>query len=170
MPVSFRDPGGKQVTPAGVFDVIVARSAPNTVLGKLNAVFREFKAGHMKFVLIGLILLAGSGYGGAKAVIHYQVSDAVETAVMVTAPYASVEYSGISSTLSGELTIDDVRIQVSGYRDEIFIGSVCSCGAHKRIGSGGIHWINTCSAALVRFLNRASFAASRGDDQRYFRC
>ena len=76
----------------------------------------------MKYVLIGIVLLAGLGYGGAKAYIHYQVSDGVETAVMVTAPYATVEYSGISSTLSGELTIDDVRIQGSGYRDEIFIG------------------------------------------------
>jgi hypothetical protein len=76
----------------------------------------------MKFVLIGIVLLAGLGYGGAKAYIHYQVSDGVETAVMVTAPYANVEYSGISSTLTGELTVDDVRIQVNGYRDEIYIG------------------------------------------------
>jgi len=76
----------------------------------------------MKFLLIGIVLLGGLGYGGAKAYIHYQVSDGVETAVMVTAPYASVEYSGISSTLTGELTVDDVRIQVNGYRDEIYIG------------------------------------------------
>ncbi|MCP4769628.1 MAG: hypothetical protein GY875_25635 [Gammaproteobacteria bacterium] len=76
----------------------------------------------MKYILIGLLLLPGLGYGGAKAYLHYQVSDHVETAVLVTAPYAVLEYSGISSTLTGELTIDDVRIQINGYRDDIQIG------------------------------------------------
>ena len=65
----------------------------------------------MKFLLIGIVLLAGLGYGGAKAYIHYQVSDGVETAVVVMAPYAAVNYSGISSTLTGELTIDDICLR-----------------------------------------------------------
>ena len=76
----------------------------------------------MKFILIGLVLLVGLGYGSAKAYLHYQVRDGVETAVLVTAPYAVLEYSGISSTLMGELTIDNVRIRVNGYRDDIQIG------------------------------------------------
>lgn len=76
----------------------------------------------MKFALIGLVLLVGLGYGAAKAYIHYKVSDSVEAAALMITPYAVMEYSGISSTLSGELTIDDVRIQVNGYRDDIYIG------------------------------------------------
>ena len=76
----------------------------------------------MKFVLIGLILLVGLGYGGAKVYLHYQVSDGMDSAIMVMAPYAELEYGGVSSTLTGELTIDDVRIQVKGYRDDILIG------------------------------------------------
>lgn len=76
----------------------------------------------MKKILIGFVLLAGLGYGGAKAYVHYKASDGVDAAVMAIAPFAKMEYSGISSTLSGELTVDDVRIQVNGYRDEIYIG------------------------------------------------
>jgi hypothetical protein len=76
----------------------------------------------MKFALIGLVLLAVVGYGGTKWYLHHKVSSGVDVAVMVATPHASIEYGGISSTLSGELTIDDVRIQVKGFRDDIEIG------------------------------------------------
>ena len=76
----------------------------------------------MKKVLIGLLLVVGGGYGGAKAYIHYKASDSVDAAVMAISPYAEMQYSGISSTLTGELTVDDVRIRVNGYRDDIVVG------------------------------------------------
>lgn len=98
----------------------------------------------MKFVLIGLLLLVGLGYGGAKVYLHYQVSDGVDAVVIGMAPYAEMEYGGISSTLTGELTIDDVRIQVKGYRDDIVIG---------RLG------INTPS--FLALLNLSSLSAGR---------
>lgn len=98
----------------------------------------------MKFVLIGIVLLVGLGYGGAKVYLHYQVSDGVDSVVIGMAPYAEMEYGGISSTLTGELTIDDVRIQVKGYRDDIVIG---------RLG------INTPS--FLTLLNLSSLSAGR---------
>ena len=76
----------------------------------------------MKNLLIGLVLLVGLGYGGAKAYIYYQVSDRVDAVIPMMAPYADIQYGGISSTLTGELTIDDVSIQINGYRDAITIG------------------------------------------------
>jgi hypothetical protein len=76
----------------------------------------------MKFVLLGLVLLVGLGYGGAKVYLHHRVSNGVDSAVIGMAPYAELEYGGISSTLTGELTINDVRIQVNGFRDDIVIG------------------------------------------------
>ncbi len=76
----------------------------------------------MKNLLIGLVLLVGLGYGGAKAYIYYQVSDRVDAVIPVMAPYADIQYGGISSNLTGELTIDDVSIQINGYRDAITIG------------------------------------------------
>jgi hypothetical protein len=83
---------------------------------------RRLQEVSLKFILIGLVLLVGLGYGGAKGYLYYQVRDHVETAVLMTAPYAELEYSGISSTLTGELTVDDVRIRVNGYRDDVQIG------------------------------------------------
>jgi hypothetical protein len=76
----------------------------------------------MKIFLIGVVLLAGLGYGGSKAYIHYQVSDKVDSVIPLVSPYMDLQYGGISSTLTGELTIDDVVIRVNGYRDAIVIG------------------------------------------------
>ncbi len=76
----------------------------------------------MRTGLIGLILIFALGYGGAKWYLHHEVSSGVDAAVLIMSPYANMEYGGISSTLSGELTIDDVRIQVNGFRDDVEIG------------------------------------------------
>jgi hypothetical protein len=76
----------------------------------------------MKFILIGLVALVGLAYGGAKAYIHYQVSDSIDAAVLMLAPYGELEYGGVSSTLTGELTLDDVRIKMNEYNDGVYIG------------------------------------------------
>ena len=78
----------------------------------------------MKYILIGAVLLVGIGYGAAKFYLHSKVSDGVETGIQILAPYAAIEYGGISSTITGELTIDDIRVQVNGFRDEFDIGSL----------------------------------------------
>ncbi len=75
----------------------------------------------LKFLLIGILSLAAIGYGGAKAYIYYKVSDGVETALMMSAPYAQIDYSGIGSTLTGELVLEGVNIRAKGYRDSIVI-------------------------------------------------
>lgn len=75
----------------------------------------------MKNVIIWVIVLAGFGYGGAKLYLHHKVNSAMESAVLMLSPYADVQYGGVSSTLSGELTIDDVRANVNGFSDEIHI-------------------------------------------------
>jgi hypothetical protein len=80
------------------------------------------KVRFMKYILIGLVLLIGLGYGGAKAYIHFKVSDRVDSVIPMAAPYALLRYGGIGSTLSGELTVDDVTIQLNGYQDAISIG------------------------------------------------
>lgn len=75
----------------------------------------------MKYFIIGAILLIGLGYGGAKIFLYYKVSNGMEFAVEAVSPYMDLKYQGISSTITGELTIDDVRISIKGFRDEIFI-------------------------------------------------
>ena len=75
----------------------------------------------MKNFVIWAILTGAVGYGGAKLYLHSEVSDAMDMAVLTMSPYADVEYDGVTSTLSGELTVDGVRILVDGFRDEIYI-------------------------------------------------
>jgi len=76
----------------------------------------------MKFILIGIILLIGVAFAAAKFYLHYKVSDAMDSAIVAASPYAEIEYGGISSTITGELTVDDVKVVIKGYRDGFTIG------------------------------------------------
>jgi len=67
-------------------------------------------------------LLVGLGYAGAKGYLYYKTSQGIESAVLMMSPHVDLKYEGISSTISGELTIDNVSMRLAGYRDEILIG------------------------------------------------
>ena len=75
----------------------------------------------MKNLIIWAILLGGVGYGGAKAYLHSEVGDAMDMVVMMMSPYADVEYDGVRSTMSGELTIEGIRVNMHDFRDELRI-------------------------------------------------
>jgi len=78
----------------------------------------------MKNFLIWAILMGALGYGGAKLYLHNEVGEAMDMAVIMMSPYADVEYDGVGSTLSGELTVDGVRVRIDGYRDDIYIDRI----------------------------------------------
>ena len=78
----------------------------------------------MKNLLIGAIVLGGLGYGGAKLYLHHEVSGAMDQAVLMASPFAKIEYEGVSSTLSGELMVDGLKVLVQGYSDEIHIDRI----------------------------------------------
>lgn len=73
-------------------------------------------------ILVGIVLLIGLAFGAAKFYLYYKVSDGMDSAVQAMAPYAEIEYGGISSTITGELTVNDVKVTVNGYRDGFVIG------------------------------------------------
>lgn len=77
----------------------------------------------MKLVL-GILVLATAGYFGSKAYLHHEVGESVDQAVVMMSPYVAVEYDGISSTMTGELTVDGVRATVKGFADPITIDSI----------------------------------------------
>ena len=78
----------------------------------------------MKNFLIWIVLMGAVAYGGAKLYLHNEVSDAMDMAVLMVSPYAEVEYAGVGSTLTGELTVEGVRVRIDGFRDEIYIERV----------------------------------------------
>ena len=75
----------------------------------------------MKNLIIGGLVLGILGYGGSKLYLHNEVSNAMDQAVILASPFAKIEYDGVSSSLLGKLTIDALKVRVSGYRDEIYI-------------------------------------------------
>lgn len=75
----------------------------------------------MKGLIISTLAGAAVAYGGAKAYLHSEVADTMDMAVLMMSPYADIEYAGVRSTMSGELTIEDIRIKLHEYRDTIEI-------------------------------------------------
>ena len=75
----------------------------------------------MKNLIIWGIILAAVGYGGSKLLLHHKVESGMDTAVLAMSPFVNIEYDGVSSTMSGELTIDGIRAQITGFKDAIII-------------------------------------------------
>ena len=78
----------------------------------------------MKKLIIWAILLGGVGYGGAKLYMHNEVSDAMDMAVLMMSPFATIQYDGISSSMTGQLAVEGVTVRVQGFRDEIYIDRI----------------------------------------------
>ena len=74
-----------------------------------------------KFI-VGLVAAGLASFFGAKWKMESDVEAAVDMMVMMSSPYADVEYTGVSSTLTGELTVDGIRINIHGMDDQISIG------------------------------------------------
>lgn len=78
----------------------------------------------MRNLLIWIIIIAAAAYFGSKWHLHNKVSEGMDIAVTMMSPYAKVEYDGVASTLTGELTIEGVRIRLSGFNDNLYIDRV----------------------------------------------
>ena len=75
----------------------------------------------MKNLIIWAILLGAVGYGGSKLLLHHKVAKGVDGAVLMVSPFVNIEYDGVSSTMTGELTVDGIRARINGFKDEIYI-------------------------------------------------
>jgi hypothetical protein len=73
----------------------------------------------MKNLIVWGIVLFGGAYLGAKFYMHYRVSNDLDNLLIMVSPFANVTYSGVSSTMGGTLSIDDLEVKVNGYRDPV---------------------------------------------------
>jgi hypothetical protein len=78
----------------------------------------------VKNAIIFVILVAAAAYGGTKWHMHNKVGNSVDIAILMMSPFAEVTYEGVSSTLSGELTVDGVRVRLDGFNDELLIDRI----------------------------------------------
>lgn len=75
----------------------------------------------MKNLIIWAVILGTLGYFGSKLLLHHKVEKGVDAAVLAASAFVNIEYEGVSSTLSGELTIDGIRARIDGFNDSIYI-------------------------------------------------
>lgn len=78
--------------------------------------------GRVRNLAIALVLLAGLGYLGVKGYIHYQVTSALDRTIAKAGPFAVVEYGGVSSSLSGSVSVEDVTVRA--FNDEVRMAAV----------------------------------------------
>ncbi len=75
----------------------------------------------MKNLIVLILIAGGFAYAGAKFYLHYRVSSGLDDALVMAAPFADIRYDGVSSTMSGELSIDGITVQMSEFRDPLTI-------------------------------------------------
>lgn len=64
----------------------------------------------MKKVLLALILMPAVAYGGIKGYAWYKVKTAVDEMVVAMTPFANVTYDGIGTSLTGSISVHDIKI------------------------------------------------------------
>jgi hypothetical protein len=72
-----------------------------------------------KKLLLALILLPVAAVLGIKGYIAYNTKKTLEQLTAMAAPFVSIRYQGVSSTLGGSVSIEDVRLQPVGLTDVI---------------------------------------------------
>ncbi len=65
-------------------------------------------------VVIGVLLLVGLGYLGLKVYIYRQVKSGLDNAIVMASPFADIRYDGIDSSLTGSVTVRNVRVHSFG--------------------------------------------------------
>lgn len=78
----------------------------------------------MKNLLVTATLVGVLGYFGAKFYLHYEVSSNLDTTLDMIRPFADIQYDGISSTMTGELSVDGISARVGSFRDRVEIDKV----------------------------------------------
>ena len=78
----------------------------------------------MKNLIIVALLGGIVIYGGSKLLLHSKVESGVDQVVLAVSPFVNVQYEGVSSTMSGELSIDNVTAYVKGFDDPIYIDRI----------------------------------------------
>ncbi len=78
----------------------------------------------MKKLLLLLLIAAGLAYGFTTWQLHSKVSDTMDQLVTMASPFADIEYEGVRSTLTGELTVEGITVDFNDYRDSLSIERV----------------------------------------------
>ena len=95
----------------------------------------------LRNVVIGLLLLCGIAYAGLKGYIYYQVKNGLDHAIAMAGPFADIRYHGIDSSLTGSVTVRDVRVHTFG--DDVQLAAV-------RLGTPNLMYLLATLSELQR--------------------
>jgi len=70
-------------------------------------------------MLVGVIVIAG-----AKFYLHHQVTSNLDRAILLVKPFADIKYEGVSSTLSGELSVEGFSARIGTFSDSVEIDKI----------------------------------------------
>ena len=93
----------------------------------------------MRNLLILAALLGTVGYFGSKFYLHDKVSRNLDLVLSASRPVVDVEYEGVSSTLTGDLSIEGITATLAGFADPVHIDSV------KLVTPGYFHLLDLAS-------------------------
>lgn len=88
-------------------------------------------------LIAGIAVAAGATYGGIKAYVHYQVKSDLDDAIAAARPFVDIRYGGISSELSGSVTVEDIRIRPVGFPETFEIDGITLIAPDIQFWLGG---------------------------------
>ena len=78
----------------------------------------------MKRFVVMAILVGVVGIAGAKAYVHHQVTTNLDRAILMVKPFADIQYDGVSSTLSGTLSVERISARIGTFSDRVEIDTI----------------------------------------------
>jgi hypothetical protein len=75
--------------------------------------------GKKPLLLLALVLLPFLAFAALKLYVHLSVRAALDELIAVAAPYASIRYQGVGTSLGGRIDIDGVQLSPYGFADRI---------------------------------------------------
>lgn len=75
----------------------------------------------MRNLIVMAAIVAACGYFGAKVYLHHRVSSGLDDALLMATSFADIRYNGVSSTMTGELSIDGITVRMNAFRDPLYI-------------------------------------------------
>ena len=78
----------------------------------------------MKNLVLTAILMGIVGYFGAKFYLHHEVSSNLDMVLAMAQPFADIQYEGVSSTMTGQLSVDGISARFGKFHDRLEIDQV----------------------------------------------
>ena len=78
----------------------------------------------LKYLVLGLLVMAVLVYGGVKAYMHYSLKSKMDQLAQQFSLFGQFKYGGISTSMKGSLAVKDISLRIHGMDDELRIKAV----------------------------------------------